>query len=169
MQKPQNEEFAPYYATYINLVHEPDGIRALEQSGKQLVDFLTSMPPNKGTFRYQPEKWSVNEVLQHIIDCELIFLYRALRIARNDQTPLPGFEQDDYVPASMSDYQSTANLLDLFVKTRELSIAMFKSFPPQSAQNIGIANGFPTSVRAICFTMSGHVLHHLNVLKERYA
>ena len=168
MQRPLIDEFAPFYARYIELVPEHDGILALKESGIKIEQFLRAIPAGKGAYRYQPGKWSLNEVLQHVIDTELIFLYRALRIARNDKTPLPGFEQDDYVPAALSDYQSLDTLVDFFKKMRELSIAFFSSFPPHTQTNTGTASGFQVSVRALCFMISGHGLHHLHIIKSRY-
>ena len=168
MQKPLVDEFAPFYARYIELVPQHDGVLALHDSSKQFVHYIRSLSSTHANYRYASGKWSVNEVIQHVIDTEIIFLYRALRIARNDQTPLPGFEQDDYVPAALSDYQSLDTLTETFRKTRELSIACFSSFPPHTQTNMGMASGYHVSVRALCFMISGHALHHLHVLKTRY-
>ena len=168
MQQPLANEYPTFYGKYVALVPQHDGIIALRESGRTIKNYLATISPAKATYRYAADKWSVNEVIQHIIDCEIIFLYRALRIARNDTTPLPGFEQDDYVPAALSDYQGTASLTDLFMKTRELSIALFASLPPHTQTNIGVANGNDISVRALCYIISGHALHHLHILKTRY-
>lgn len=168
MQRPLPDEFAPFYANYIALVQQTDGLLALKESSQTMLQTLRSIPATDGTYRYAPGKWSINEVLQHIIDTELIFLYRALRIARNDKTPLPGFEQDDYVPTALSDYQSTDALVQLFATTRQLSLGYFATFPPHTQTNMGTASNAPVSVRALCYMICGHGLHHLHILKTRY-
>jgi hypothetical protein len=168
MQPPETHEYAAFYAHYIDLVPQADGLAALQHSRDEMVKTLQSISPKYGTHRYAPEKWSINEVLQHCIDTELIFLYRAVRIARNDKTPLPGFEQDDYIKPAQSDELPLASLIDLFLATRALTIKYFAAFPKHTHAQTGTASNSIVSVRALCFMISGHGLHHLSIIKNRY-
>jgi hypothetical protein len=168
MNRPAEGEYASFYAPYVTRVQEVNGIKALEISGRMLTNVLMGIPAEKGTYKYQPGKWSINELVLHIIDSEVIFASRALRIARGDKTPLPGFEQDDYVRNSFGDYSDLGELTALFYKTRELSLSLFKTFPQQLETNIGNASGSDVSLRALCFIIAGHTLHHLDILKKRY-
>jgi len=168
MTKPESSEYASFYKNYVDSVTENDAIAALENSGKNLLFFLRSLPESKGQYAYAPDKWAVNDLVQHLIDSELIFTYRALRIARGDKTPLAGFEQDDYVVAAQASYKSLTELISIFEQTRALTISLFKSFNYADATNTGVANGAEVSLRALGFITAGHCQHHLNVLKERY-
>ncbi len=168
MTKPEAQEYAPFYAGYVDQVHSPNGIDGLVQSQTDLLRVLGNLPAHKGTYKYAEGKWSINELLQHLIDSEIIFANRALRIARGDKTPLPGFEQDDYVATCYADYQSLSDLVELFKITRQLTIALFKSFAPQYETNTANANGHDVSLRALCFIIAGHTIHHTRILEERY-
>lgn len=168
MNRPADNEFASFYAPYVNRVQEVNGIKALEVSGRTFTNVMLGIPAQKGTYKYDSGKWTINELVLHVIDSEVIFASRALRIARGDKTPLPGFEQDDYVRNSFADYRELAELIELFKHTRDLSIALFKSFPQQLETNCTNASGTDVSLRALAFIISGHTLHHLDVLKERY-
>ncbi len=166
--KPQPEEYSTFYKTYVDAVAETEGILALEATGKNLLFYLRSLPDTRGTYAYAAGKWCINDVVQHVIDGEIIFTYRALRIARGDKTPLPGFEQDDYVIEAQAAYKSLTELTDLFAQTRALTISIFKSFNYATETNTGIANGHEISLRALAFIIAGHSQHHHNILKERY-
>jgi hypothetical protein len=166
---PNPNEYAPFYEGYVSLVKHHNAGYALEESLHDMLHFLQTLPANKNNYRYAPDKWSINEVIQHVIDSEIIFLYRALRIARGDQTPLPGYDQDAYVLSSQADYQSIEQLSTLMKQTRQLTIALFSALPPQSLENTGTANNFSVSCRSLCYIISGHMIHHLNILKTRYS
>jgi len=168
MNKPFPEECNPFYHHYIDLVTETNSIDALENSGRNLLHTLRTLPDHKGKHAYAEGKWSINDLLQHMIDSEIVFLYRALRIARGDKTPLAGFEQDDYVIAAQADYKPLGELIKQFSQTRELTVSLFKGFDPNSETNSGIANGGEISLRALAFIISGHCQHHHTILKERY-
>ncbi len=164
-----DNEYPEYYGTYISKVETEDLIEALEENLDDFTNFIENIVPNsKYEFRYQPEKWSIKEIVQHIIDAERIFAYRALRMARFDKTPLPGFEENDYVPVSEADHRPMDELLREFVLVRKSTIALFDSFTDQMMQNIGVASGKEVSVRAIGYIISGHCIHHKQVIKERY-
>ena len=119
-------------------------------------------------YKYAKDKWSIKELLLHIIDTERVFAYRALRFAREDKTDLPGFEQDDYVITSDANTRSKASLLNEYNFQRASTIALFSSFNDSMLMKIGMAGGNPMSVRAIGFITSGHEVHHCNILRERY-
>lgn len=162
-------EYPEYFGTYINKVESEDLIEALEENLDDFTNFIENIvPDSKYEFRYQPEKWSIKEIVQHIIDAERIFAYRALRMARFDKTPLPGFEENDYVPVSESDKRTMDDLIREFVLVRKSTIELFESFSDEMMKNIGVASGKEVSVRAIGYIISGHCIHHQQVIKERY-
>ncbi|WP_108808878.1 DinB family protein [Aquimarina spinulae] len=161
-------EFNPYYETYIAKAESPDIVKGLESGQKEFVDFVQSIPEEKLTHAYAGDKWTVAEVLQHVIDGERIFAYRALRFARNDKTPIMGFEQDDYVPYSNANNYSKEELISDFQSARTNSISLFKSFTDEMLTRIGEASGSPMSSRAAGYILIGHQKHHFEVIKERY-
>ncbi|MDX1940547.1 MAG: DinB family protein [Saprospiraceae bacterium] len=166
--RPQTGEFAPYYQRYIDKAPEGDVVQLLIDQKQQMLDFLKSLPVEKWDYRYAEGKWSIKEVLLHLIDSERIFTYRALGVARNDQTSFPGFDQDAYVPESNADGRSVDSLLAEYAAVREASIQLFANFNEEIYKRIGKANNTPISVRALAYISAGHELHHLNIIKERY-
>ncbi|WP_271781883.1 DinB family protein [Aquimarina algiphila] len=161
-------EYNPYYAMYISKAEYPDIVLGLQNSREEFVDFVQSIPEDKMTYAYADGKWTVAEVLQHLIDTERIFSYRALRFARNDQTPIMGFEQDDYVPNSNANHYGKEDMLSDFVAVRNSSITLFKSFTDEMLTRIGEASKSPMSARAAGYILSGHQKHHCEIIKERY-
>ncbi|EZH75419.1 damage-inducible protein DinB [Aquimarina atlantica] len=161
-------EFDPYYGTYISKAGSSDIVKGLQSSQIEFVDFVQSIPKEKLTHAYAEGKWTIAEVLQHIIDAERIFAYRALRFARNDKTPIIGFEQDDYVPYSNANNYSKEELVSDFQSARNNSISLFKSFTDEMLIRIGEACGSPMSSRAAGYILIGHQNHHFEVIKERY-
>jgi hypothetical protein len=161
---PEVSEFAPYYGRYISLVPGNDVIGALEQQGPETVAMLSGVAEQQGAYRYAPEKWSLKEVLGHVTDSERVFAYRALRIARNDSTPLPGFEQDDYVRAAMFGNRALAGLLDEFVAVRQASLLLFRSLDAEAWMRRGVADQKEVSVRALAYIIAGHELHHRKII-----
>jgi uncharacterized damage-inducible protein DinB len=161
-------EYNPYYQSYINKTTVLDLKTGLKANKENVVFFLRSIPENKLDYRYTEGKWTIKEILLHIIDTERIFAYRALRIARKDQTPLPGFEQDDYVPESNANLRSFENLLDEYKAVREATITLFNTFGDDVLILTGTASNSPVSVRAMGFIIIGHENHHCDVIKERY-
>jgi len=132
------------------------------------VAILSSLGERQGNYRYAPDKWSVKEVLGHVIDTERIFAYRALRIARNDKTPIEGFEQDDYVRAALSGNHTLAGLIEEFSAVRRAGLLLFRSFEPEAWVRKGIASQKEISVRALVYVIAGHELHHRKILQEKY-
>jgi uncharacterized damage-inducible protein DinB len=168
MNRPESSEYADYYASYISKVPGSDVLGVLESQRLQMLQLFTGRSERDGSFRYAPGKWTVKEVLGHITDTERIFTYRALRFARADQTPLPGFEQDDYVRSSAFSERTLASLAEEFGAVRSASIGLFRSFKEDVWSRRGSANQKEVTVRALAFITAGHQVHHRIILEERY-
>jgi hypothetical protein len=168
MSRPDPKEYAPFYAGYIARVPEGSILEILERQPGEVRRALAAVASERETYRYAPEKWSIRELLGHIGDAERIFGYRALRIGRGDQTPLAGFDEKPYVAASGADTRPLADLLEEFAAVRAANLIVLRHLPEAAWLNMGTANNNPVSVRAVAYTMAGHVLHHMAVLRERY-
>jgi hypothetical protein len=166
--RPGADEYAPYYGTYIGKVPDGDLRSMLSSQLAETLALIRSIPESRGGHRYAPDKWSVREVLGHLADSERIFSYRALRIARGDATPLPGFEQNDYVPAGAFDARTLRDLADELAAIRQATIHLFAHLDPAAFERRGTASGKPVSVRALAYIIAGHELHHVGILKTRY-
>lgn len=164
-----SEEYAPYYDLYLNRVNqETPLILGLEQSKEVFTQFINDIPKEKYHYQYAEGKWTVKEMIQHIIDTERIFCYRALRIARGDKTPLPGFDENAFVPPSKANEKAMDQLKDEYVSLRQSNIILFKGFDKSMLNELGEASAGPVSTRAIPFILMGHELHHINVYETRY-
>ena len=166
--RPEPTEYDPYYGRYISLLDTDDIVTALEKQSQDTHAFLSRLTDQQGNCRYAPGKWSVKEVLGHINDTERIMSYRALRIARGDQTPIEGFEQDNYIPAGKFDSRTIADLLQEFMAIRKATIQLLRHFDSASAERRGTASTKPVSARALAYIIAGHELHHRRVLQEKY-
>lgn len=166
---PKNE-YAPYFDQYLKLVAvvEKSIVENLESSQNEFDTLLTDLPKNKQEFSYEEGKWSIKEVVQHIIDTERIFNYRALCFARNDKTNLPGFDQDIFVNNDNANDRDFAEMLEEMQTLRKSTIQLYKSFSKEALLRIGVASENKMSVRALGYLFSGHQKHHVNILKERY-
>lgn len=164
----QSDEFASFYKPYIEKVGNDDLITILNKSGEDLIFFLNSIPAEKLEYSYAEGKWTIKEVLLHIIDAERIFCYRALRFARNDKTSLQGFDENNYVPESFANSRTIGSLIDEYKKQRASTLALFSSFSEDIMKRKGIANENYMSIRALGFVICGHEKHHCEVIKERY-
>ena len=166
---PKNE-YAPYFEQYIQLVTKENKsiLENLEDSQKYFEDVLQNIPEEKQRYAYRAGKWTIKEVIQHIIDTERIFCYRALCFARNDKTSLPGFDQDLFVKNDNANERNYDDLLEEMSTLRKSTVQLYKSFSDASLLNIGVGSGNKMSVRALGLLFSGHQMHHLNVIKERY-
>ncbi|WP_139921496.1 DinB family protein [Hymenobacter sp. DG01] len=167
--RPAATEYAPYYETYIRLIpagHNP--LQQLREQSATLKQLLHGLSDEQARLRYAPGKWSIKESLVHVLDTERIFTYRALRIGRGDQQPLPGFDQDAYVPASGADDRSLEDILAEYDAVRAATLSLFGSFRPETYERLGTASTFPVSVRALLYMTAGHEAHHLQLLQERY-
>ncbi|MFM9825878.1 DinB family protein [Flavobacterium sp.] len=162
-------EYSSFNATYINAVDQNvDLIDCFEMGFEEMISIISKTPFDKLKFRYAFGKWTIKDIIQHIIDVERIFSYRALRISRNDTTPLPGFEENDYVENTNANGRSIQDLLNELKVVRTATIILFKSFSNEQLKNLGIASNNPISVRAIGFIIIGHQHHHFKIIKERY-
>jgi hypothetical protein len=168
MKRPADDEFLPYYAHYISLVGEGNVISLLESQIKETSALLRKIPDSRGTFRYAPGKWSINEIVGHLIDGERMFSNRALRFARADRTPVPGFEQDDYVAAAKFDDYPLSELAAEFATVREGSVHLYRHMTEEATARRGTANGAEVSVRALAYITAGHELHHRGVIERLY-
>jgi uncharacterized damage-inducible protein DinB len=163
------DEYASYYGTYIGQVSEEYTlVEELEISVHRLVKFVQDIPMDKFDYRYAEGKWTIKDILQHLIDAERIFAYRALCFARNDQTRLPGFEENDYVDEANANKRSIQDLLTELAVVRQASLSLFKSFSEEELKRKGIASDNPMSVRALGFVIIGHQNHHQRIFEERY-
>ena len=166
--RPEAGEYAPYYEKYIALVPGNDILGALETQRLQMIQLFAARSERDGNFRYAPDKWSVKEVLGHVCDTERIFAYRALRISRNDKTPIEGFEQDDYVKHGGFNDRTLVDLAGEFSQVRGATLALFLGLGGDAWQRRGAANKNEVTVRALAFVIAGHELHHRGILEERY-
>lgn len=168
MNRPEINEYAHYYDTYISLI-EGDGVMpVLESQAAELRSLFGSSTEDRGAYSYAEGKWTIKELLSHIIDGERIFSYRVLRISRGDQTPIEGFEQDGYIENSKANNRSFSDLLDEFDDQRRANLRMIRSISVDGAKRMGTASEKAVSVRALVYIMAGHVTHHINILRERY-
>ena len=165
---PDSSEYAPYFGRYISLVPGQDAVAALEEQPRDTLPLLSTLTEEEGAYRYAPGKWSIKEMLGHVIDTERVFAYRGLCFARNDQTPLASFEQDGYVLAGNFDACRMADLIEEFVAVRRSSIWLFRQLSEEAWMRRGVASGNPLSVRAIAYIIAGHELHHGRILREKY-
>jgi uncharacterized damage-inducible protein DinB len=168
MNKPEQDEYAEYYGKYISLV-DGDVLPMLDAQPSELHTMFGALPEEKGTYKYADDKWTLKEVLSHLIDCERIFAYRMLRISRGDMTPIEGFEQDGYIESSNANNRSFRELLDEFDLQRRADMLLVRNLSDEAIKRRGTASDYTVSVRALVYMLAGHVRHHVNILKERYS
>jgi hypothetical protein len=166
--RPESGEYAPYYERYISLVAGEDILATLDEQLRETSALLTSRAATDGDLRYAPEKWSVKEVIGHVSDAERIFAYRALRISRNDKTPIEGFEQDDYVLHGGFGSRRLSDVVDEFASVRKATLSLLRSLDEAAWTRRGLANKNEVSVRAIAYIVAGHELHHRTILTDKY-
>ncbi len=169
IQKPAEGEYRDYTAAYISKVPD-DGLvlQHLQTNFDTVYSLVINLPEEKLLSAYAPGKWTIKENLVHMMDTERIMAYRALRIARNDKTNLPGFEQDEYTPYLYANERSISNIMEEYGLLRKSTVALFNNFQPHVFANVGFANGAPFSVRAAVYIIAGHELHHLKIIQEKY-
>ncbi|MBC5839368.1 DinB family protein [Flavobacterium muglaense] len=164
----RDDEYAPFFAGYVNAAANTNLIEELEICLHEFIRFVQDIPMDKFDYRYAEGKWTIKEIIQHIIDTERIFAYRALRISRNDKTPLPGFDENDYVDNTNANERNLQGLLTEMAVVRQATLSLFNSFSKEQLMRIGTASNTSISVRAIGFIMIGHQKHHQKVFEERY-
>lgn len=166
---PEPGEYPPYAANYLAMVGDEDVVAALRNQIEETLTVVGSVDPERArTFRYAEGKWTLNEVLGHMADTERIFTYRALRIGRGDRTPLPGFEQDDFVANGPFGECPLAQLMEEFRTVRRATLSLFAAFPPEAWLWLGTTSGYPTSARGLACVTLGHERYHLRIIRERY-
>lgn len=168
MARPQPNDYAAYYGTYIGKVQGDSVKDIISRYSEPMMQFYTSLPEEKADYAYAPGKWTIKELLLHIIDAERIFSYRALRIARKDTTPLPGFDENAYAPVSKAARRSLQSLKDEFAAVRKATDIMLGTFDEEQLDQTGTASNNPVTANAIAFIVFGHMLHHKQVIEERY-
>lgn len=160
--------FNEYFKYYIELVNSTDIISAMEKNQKEVLAIYQKLDEDKGDFRYAEGKWTLKELLLHIMDCERIFCYRALRFSRNDKTDLKGFDHDTFVEYTDAENRTVKNLVEEFVALRESTRLLFKNFNAEMLLQKGTANQLEIDVRSLGYMVSGHCTHHLRVIEEKY-
>jgi hypothetical protein len=168
MRRPHDGEFAPYYARYVSQVTETDVVAVLRSQPGELRNLASGIGADRELFRYAPDKWSIRQVLGHIVDTDRMFGHRAFCIARGERQPLPGFDQDEYMAAAHFERQPAVSLVGEFAAVREANLMAVESFDDADWDRIGAASGHAVSVRALAFMMAGHVRHHCQLLRDRY-
>lgn len=169
MPIPQQGDFAPFYQGYISLVQGDDVLSVLDHSLAPLQTWLESLENADIRFSYAPGKWTIAQVLQHMIDTERVFAYRAMCIGRGEQQPLPGFDENEYAAAAPADNRKLKGLAEELLTLRKASIILFRSLEKENAvNNTGVASGKNITVNALGFIMTGHILHHISIINSRY-
>lgn len=168
IRRPQTGEYSPYFERYLNTVPDDDVFQLLERGVEKLAILIDGLTEEQGSYRYATDKWSIKEVLVHMIDVERVFSYRALRFSRNDATPLPGFEQDDYIRESNAAERTLRGLMQEYRAVRAATLAMFGAMSGAMLNRRGVANGAEMTVRAVPWIIAGHERHHLEILKQLY-
>lgn len=168
MPRPQLQDYPAALHSYISQTDLLSPTEELINQFDSTLEFLKQVPTAKYEFAYAPNKWTLKELLQHLIDCERIFCFRALSIARGEKQALPGFEESDYVANSFANSRSWVDMCNEFSVVREGSILLFRSFSPEVLQRSGISNDNPINVNSLGFAIAGHTKHHMNVINERY-
>jgi hypothetical protein len=168
MRRPENNEYGEWYAGYVSSITETDVVSVLAEQIDEINDLYGSIDEPKGTYTYAEGKWTIKEILGHIIDGERVFGYRLHRFSHGDPTPLSSFDQDIYVANGRSNQRTFADLIDEFANQRRSNVALARSFRDEDWDLAGIASDNPVTVRALAFIMAGHVRHHSRILKERY-
>ncbi len=166
--KPSETEYLPDYEPYVSLVPAGNIVELLSDQIKDTLALLDGIDESQAGYRYEPNKWSVRELVGHLIDSERIFAYRALRFGRGDETALPGYEQDDYVANGLFDNRSLKELRDEFEVLRRGTVLLFKHFDEEAWMRTGVANDAEVTVRALAYIIVGHELHHRGVLQSKY-
>jgi uncharacterized damage-inducible protein DinB len=160
--------YARHFYPYIKLVENEDLKTVLQNQMQETEDFFNSIPEEKYLYKYAEGKWSIKEVIQHIIDTERVFVYRALAFSRKDVHILPSMDENNYAANSNADSRKFQDLIDEFLAVRKSTIFLFNSFSSEQLDAVGKASDYEMSVKAMGYTIAGHAAHHINILKERY-
>ncbi len=168
MARPLPPESATFYHHYIKLTQGNSATEAVNNHSAQLLDFYTNLPENKADYAYAEGKWTLKELLQHLIDAERVFTYRTMRIARKDTTPLAGFDENTYTANSLANSRNFTSLKEEFAALRRSTDLFILSLNEEQLKGSGTASGNFITANALAFIIYGHLLHHVNIIKERY-
>jgi uncharacterized damage-inducible protein DinB len=168
ISKPSISDLSEYYQSYLHYVPEDDLMQVLKEQKSVIENFVSSVPAAKESFRYADGKWMLKEVVGHLCDTERILSYRALRIARNDKTPMSGFEENEYTPNSNYKDRTLKNIAEELLAVRAATILLFENMSEDMFDRKGIANNNEVTVRGILFFTVAHARHHMGVIKEKY-
>lgn len=166
--KPEKGEYPPYFQAYLDIVTETDLIEAMNETAEADADFIREIDESMTQYAYEPGKWSVAEVIQHVIDAERVFAYRAMCIARGETVNLPGFDENEYAAKSAANGRTLEELADELETVRYASAMLFESFDDEMMMRIGTCNNNKVSVRALAGIIIGHARHHMHIIEERY-
>ncbi len=166
--KPEANEYASYYEKYVSLVPDADVVETLRRQLEDTLALLGGITEERAAHRYEPGKWSVKQLVGHIVDAERIFAYRALAIARGEQQSLPGMDQDEYMAGVDFDARTLADLADELAHVRRANVLMFRALSADAWARRGTASDNEVTVRALAHIIAGHEKHHVNILRERY-
>ena len=166
--KPPLNTYPPYFNTYIKLVDEDDVQLAIKNQAAVAEDFFNLITEEQSTYKYAEGKWTIKEVLQHVIDAERIFAYRSLTFARKDRNTLPSFDENDYAANSNANNRAWQELIEEFMALRKSTELLFNSFTKENLNSIGKASDYTITVLALGYIIVGHVAHHMNIIRERY-
>ncbi|MEP2023109.1 MAG: DinB family protein [Reichenbachiella sp.] len=166
--KPETSEYHNFYAGYVEQVGDRDVIQMISQQKEEFIAFISAIPEDRYNYAYAEDKWTIKQLLRHIIDAERMFGFRAMSIARGDQSKLPGFDDQMYVKMADDSKNTMKDLLAEFEFLRASHIQMISNFTNQANERVGNANGSDISVRAIIFIIAGHLAHHKQIITERY-
>ena len=168
MARPHPNSYPEFFSNYISLVEEDDLIEALNTQTAQVDFFFIQIDEERSCLNYAPGKWTLKELLQHIIDTERIFIYRALCIARGEQQSLPGFDENEYAKNSFADEREWKDLCNEYIHLRKSCLLLFKSFTPEMLLKTGLSSGKAITTLALGYALVGHLQHHINIINERY-
>jgi hypothetical protein len=168
MTKPDATDYAPYYETYVSLIPDDDIVAALDTQKRTMLALLQGVDETLGNHRYEPSKWSVKEVVGHVIDAERAFAFRAFHFGRNHQTPLPAFDQDSVAPVAPFARLTVSEIAQEYKCVRDANLHLFRHFDDAAWSRRGVANQNEITVRALAYVIAGHERHHIQILKSRY-
>src|SRR2546421_11801175 len=166
--RPEKNEYAPYYDRYVSLVPDGEVVETLERQSEDTLALLRGVGEERAGHRYEPGKWSIKEVVGHLVDTERIFAYRALAIARGEQQSLPGMDQNEYMAGANFDARTLSDLLDEFERVRRSNVLMLRGLSDEAWSRRGVASDNEVTVRAIAYIIAGHEAHHVQILRTRY-
>lgn len=168
MTAPQPNEYAPFYEKYVSKIGDMDVIAILQDQLRQDIPTMLNLPADRHDHAYAPGKWTLKEVIGHMADTERIFAYRVMRIGRGDSTPLPGFDENMYVPNSRIGRRHFDDVVGELASVRMASLTLIESLDDEALAQFGTASGYPVSTKGVIYSLAGHWMHHTGIIRDRY-